>query len=165
MNYQDIKKPAYYAYKYLNELGNTELQCADSSAMVCKDGNGGVQALVWNFTIDHPGDSVNNQVFYKRLLPSKALPPVEFKLHGLKPGKYNVRIYKTGYQANDPYSAYFEMGSPSQLTLAQVKMLKQQDADDPIEQGTVTVNTSGNFEKQLDIRQNDVFLIRINPAN
>jgi xylan 1,4-beta-xylosidase len=165
MNYQDIKKPAYYAFKYLNQLGNTELQCADSSAMVCKDLNGDVQALVWNFTIDHPGDNVNNQVFYKKLLPAKSLAPVQFKLRGLKPGKYRVSIYKTGYLSNDPYSAYFEMGSPSQLTIAQVKMLKQKDADDPVEQSTVTVNISGNFEKQLAIRQNDVLLIKINRAN
>ena len=164
MNYEDIKKPAYYAFKYLNQLGHNELQCADSSAIVCKDNNGSVQALLWDFTIDHPGDSVNNQVFYKRLLPSKALAPIEFKLHGLKPGKYKVSIYKTGYHANDPYSAYFEMGSPSQLTKEQVKTLKQKDADEPIEQSTVAVNASGNFEEQLAIRQNDVLFIKITRA-
>ncbi|MDR6944727.1 GH39 family glycosyl hydrolase [Mucilaginibacter pocheonensis] len=165
MNYQDIKKPAYYAFKYLNQLGNAELQCTDSSAFVCKNGNDEIQALLWDFTIDHPGDSVNNQIFYKRLLPSKPAAPVEFKLQGLKPGKYKLSIYKTGYHANDPYSAYFEMGSPSQLTTAQVKTLKQKDADDPIEQSMVTINTSGNLTKQLAIRQNDVFLIKVNRVN
>jgi len=165
MNYQDIKKPAYYAFKYLNELGNTELSCTDSSAIICKDEKGGVQALVWNFTIDRPKDSINNQVFYKRDLPAKILPPIQLKLHGLKPGKYTVSIYKTGYHANDPYSAYFEMGSPSQLSVAQVKRLKQLDADIPIAQSTVTVNASGNFEKQLNIRQNDVLLVKIKKAD
>lgn len=164
MNYQDIKKPAYYAYKYLNQLGNTELLCADSSALVCKDLNGNVQALVWDFTIDHPGDSVNNQIFYKRLIPAKALAPIRLKLHGLQPGKYMVQIYKTGYHANDPYSAYFEMGSPSQLSREQVKILKKKEADDPIEQITVNINASGNFDKQLAINQNDVLLIKINRA-
>jgi xylan 1,4-beta-xylosidase len=165
MNYQDIKKPAYYAFKYLNELGDTELRCADSSAMVCKDGKGNIQALVWNFTIDHPGDSINNQVFYKRDLPAKSLPPAQFKLRGLKPGKYTVSIYKTGYHANDPYSAYFEMGSPSQLTIAQVKTLKQQDTDNAIEQNTINIGASGVLEKRLNIRQNDVLLIKINRVN
>jgi len=165
MNYQDIKKPAYYAFKYLNELGGTELQTADSSAIVCRDAKSGVQALVWDFTIDHPGDSVNNQVFYKRDLPSISLPHLQFKLRGLKPGKYAVSIYKTGYRANDPYTAYFEMGSPSQLSIKQVKMLKQQDADHPVEQNTVNVTASGILEKQLEMRQNDVLLIKINPVN
>ncbi len=117
--------------------------------------------MVWDFTIDHPGDSVNNQVFYKRRLPSKALAPVTFKLHGLKAGKYKVSVYKSGYHANDPYSAYFEMGSPSQLTRAQVQTLKEKSVDNPIGQSTVVVNAGGNFEEQLPISQNDVLLIKI----
>jgi xylan 1,4-beta-xylosidase len=110
MNYQDIKKPAYYAFKYLNELGHTELHCTDSSAIVCKDAKGNLQVLVWNFTIDHPGDSVNNQVFYKRDLPSKPSPAVHLKIQGVTPGTYTVTIYKTGYRANDPYTAYLNLG-------------------------------------------------------
>jgi len=160
MNYQDIKKPAFYAYKYLNELGS-ELQCMDSSAIVCKDVHGNVQALLWDFTIDHPGDSVNNLVFYKRNLPSKSLPPVQLKLRGLKPGKYMLSVYKTGYQANDPYTAYFNLQSPSQLTVEQVNMLKQHDNDAPVEQLEVYVNLSGKFDKQFAIRQNDVLLISL----
>lgn len=165
INYEDIKKPAFYAFKYLNELGGTELQSTDSSAIICKDGKGDLQALLWDFTIDHPGDSVNNQVFYKRLLPSKALAPVTFKLHGLKPGKYKVNIYKTGYHANDPYSAYFEMGSPSQLTRSQVQTLQEKCADNPLGQSTVVVDRGGNFEQQLPISQNDVLLVKIDRVN
>lgn len=161
MNYQDIKKPAYYAFKYLNQLGKTELKCADSSAMICKDVKGNIQALIWDFTIDHPGDSVNNQVFYKRNLPSKSLPPMHLKLRGLKAGKYILSVYKTGYMANDPYTAYFKMGSPSQLSIEQVKMLKQKDNDVPVERETIVVGASGQFEKQFALRQNDVFFIKL----
>ncbi|MDN5286608.1 MAG: glycoside hydrolase [Mucilaginibacter sp.] len=165
MNYQDIKKPAYYAFKYLHELGDTELSCPDSSAIVCKDAKGNVQALVWDFTIDHPGNSVNNQVFYKRNLPAKSLQPMQLKLQGLRPGKYTLSVYKIGYQANDPYTAYFKLGSPSQLTMEQVSMLRQHGKDAPVEQQEVSVGSSGNFEKQLAIRQNDVLLIKINRIN
>ncbi|TWI95275.1 xylan 1,4-beta-xylosidase [Mucilaginibacter frigoritolerans] len=165
VNYEDIKKPAYYAFKYLNQLGNTELRCADSSAIVCKDTRGNIQALLWDFTIDHPGDSVNNQVFYKRNLPAKPLPPAQLKLHGLKPGKYVLSVYKTGYQENDPYTAYFKLGSPPQLTIEQVKILKQHDKDTPIEHRVVNVNSSGNFDKEFIIRQNEVLLINITRIN
>lgn len=98
----------------------------------------------------------------KRILPSKTLAPVEFKLHGLKRGKYKLSIYKTGYHANDPYSAYFAMGSPSQLTVQQVQILKQKDNDNPVEEKTITVGTSGSFEQQLAISQNDVLLVKFN---
>jgi xylan 1,4-beta-xylosidase len=160
-NYQDIKKPAYYAFKYLNELGNTELSSTDSSAIICKDANGNLQALVWDFTIDHPGDSVHNQVFYKRNLPAKASQAIHLKIKGLTPGKYEVTIYKTGYQANDPYTAYFKMGSPSQLTVEQVKTIKRQDNNQSVEKQTITIGAAGDFEKQLAIKQNDVLLVKV----
>ena len=164
INYQDIKKAAYYAFKYIHELGGTELGCADSSAIVCKDADGNVQALIWDFTIDHPGDSVHDQVFYKKDLPPKPSVAVRLRLSGLAPGKYVVSIYKTGYQANDPYTAYFEMGSPSQLTPAQVKMLKQQDSDIPVQRYNVNIGAGEDFNRQLELRQNDVVLIKINHA-
>jgi xylan 1,4-beta-xylosidase len=161
MNYQDIKKPAYYAFKYLNALGHTELNCADSSAIICKDTKGNLQALVWDFTIDHPGDSVHNQVFYKRNLPAKTSPTINLKIKGLAPGKYVVTVCKTGYGANDPYTAYFKLGSPSQLTVEQVKAIKQQDNDQPVEKQTIEIGASDNFEKQLSIKQNDVLLVKV----
>jgi xylan 1,4-beta-xylosidase len=164
VNYEDIRKPAYYAFKYVHELGGTELLCADSSAIICKDADGNMQALIWDFTIDHPGDSVHNQVFYKRDLPPKSAPPVGLRLHGLQPGKYVVSIYKTGYQANDPYTAYFKMGSPSQLTPGQVKMLKQQASDNPVERYIIHIGAGGDLNRRVNLRQNDVVLIKINHA-
>ncbi|OCX54743.1 glycoside hydrolase [Mucilaginibacter sp. PPCGB 2223] len=160
MNYQDIKKPAYYAFKYLNELGSTELACADPDAFVCKDAKGNLQALLWDCTIDRPRDSVNNQVFYKRDLPAKPLPAIHLKLRDIKTGKYRLSIYRTGYQANDPYTAYFKMGSPGQLSREQVKTLKQLSDDQPVEQQVIEVNAKGNFERDINLRQNDVILVK-----
>jgi len=160
INYEDLKKPAYYAFKYLNQLGKTELKTADSSAIICKNDHG-VQALIWNFTIDHPGDSVHNQVFYKRDLPSKDAPPVNLKLKGLKRGKYTVDIYKTGYGVNDVYTAYYKIGSPSQLTRDQVKILKRQNSEEPISTKIFVVNGTGLLEEKVPFKQNDVLLIKI----
>jgi len=165
MNYQDIKKPAYYAFKYLNQLGSTELACADSDAFVCKDAKGNLQALLWDCTIDRPQDSVNNQVFYKRDLPAKSLPVVHLKLKDIKAGKYRLSVYKTGYQANDPYTGYFKMGSPSQLTKEQVKTLKQLSNDRPVEQQLIQVSAKGNFEHYINLRQNDVVLVKLDRIN
>jgi xylan 1,4-beta-xylosidase len=165
INYEDIKKPAFYAFKYLHELGATELLTKDSSAIVCKDDKGNLQALIWDFTIDHPGDTVNNQVFYKRDLPAKTLPPVKLLAAGLKPGKYMLRIYQTGYGVNDPYFTYLKLGSPGQLTREQVLLIKRQNSDKPAEQMTISINSSGRFEKQLPFRQNDVFLLTLARVN
>ncbi|MEN0054116.1 MAG: glycoside hydrolase [Mucilaginibacter sp.] len=165
MNYQDIKKPAYYAFKYLNQLGDTELMAADSSAIICKDTKGNLQALIWNFSIDDKRDSVNNQVYYKRDLPTKALPEIKFIAQGLKAGNYRLQVFQTGYGINDPYSAYLKLGSPTQLTAEQVNMIKQQNVDKPILQNNVKLNAGGKIEKHLPMRQNDVLLITLDRIN
>lgn len=165
MTYQDIKKPAYYAFKYLNDLGSTQLNCADSSAIVCKDAKGNLQALVWDFTIDHPGDSVNNQVFYKRNLPAKAASPLFLKLNGIKPGEYLLSIYRTGYQSNDPYTSYFKMGSPNQLSTKQVNTLKQVSKNAPEEKQSITIKADGHFSKEINLKQNDVVMVKLDRVN
>jgi xylan 1,4-beta-xylosidase len=53
----------------MNKLGNTELANEDASSWACKDEKGNVQVLLWDFTNTHPGESVNNQVYYVRDLP------------------------------------------------------------------------------------------------
>ncbi|WP_448702880.1 glycoside hydrolase [Mucilaginibacter sp. AW1-3] len=160
LNYQDIKKPSYYAFKYLNQLGNIALKSNDSSAIACKDARGNIQLLLWNFRITHPGDSVNDQVFYKRDLPAQKLPDVKISIKNMAPGTYKMYLHKTGYHANDAYSTYFAMGSPLQLSKQQVSQIKQANNDKP-ELITVKVTANGIFEKQLPMRQNDVYLVEL----
>ena len=50
MNYEDLKKPAFYAFKFLNELGQSELKNADPASWVCLNPDHSVQALFWNYT-------------------------------------------------------------------------------------------------------------------
>lgn len=48
INLQNIPKPTYYAYKFMNELGEKELKNKDAGSYVCKSENG-LQALVWDY--------------------------------------------------------------------------------------------------------------------
>ena len=66
LNYQTIKKPAYYSYQFLNRLGNNEVKNADQASWICKNENGDIQTLFWDFTLTKPTDSVNNQIYYRR---------------------------------------------------------------------------------------------------
>ena len=47
-NYQDIRKPSFFAYQFVRRLGDTELLTSDPDAWVCRDDKGGVQALFWD---------------------------------------------------------------------------------------------------------------------
>ncbi len=160
LNYQGINKPAFYAYKFLNQLGNTELMNNDSCSWACKDDNGNIQLLLWDFTYTLP-DSVNNQDYYIRDLPAKSKGKVEINIAGIPAGKYEINIYQIGYHVNDPYTNYFDMGRPNQLTKEQVQKIKELNDGSAIYCEKIKVKTGVPFLKELEIRENDVFLITI----
>jgi xylan 1,4-beta-xylosidase len=161
INYQDIKKAAYYAYKYLNKLGDRELQNTDAASWACKDNKGNVQLLLWDFTRTLPDDSINNQVYYKRDLPSKEKGTVSATIKNLQPGQYKVNIYKTGYRTNDAYTTYRDMGSPDQLTRPQVAQIKQKNDDKPVSSKTITVGAGRSYTESLPLRENDVYFLSL----
>ena len=159
LNYQDLPKPAFYAYKFLNQLGDTELENADPASFVCRDASGNVQVLFWDFTITHPGPSIINQEFYLADQPARALPAVEVHLQGLKPGMYKLQGRKVGYRANDVQSAWRDLGSPSQLTRAQVAVLQRASDGTPQLEAFVDVKADGMFTHRFEMRENDVWFV------
>jgi xylan 1,4-beta-xylosidase len=161
LNYQDIKKPAYYAYQFLNKLSNTQLNITDTASIASKDNNGNVQLLFWNFTITHPGDSVNNQVYYKRDLPSKQIEPVQIAVKNLSAGTYKLEVYKVGYRSNDAYSAYYDMQSPSQLTRQQVELIKKAADGKPVATSMLKISNKGELKRTFPMRENDVYFISL----
>jgi len=161
LNTQGINKPAFYSYKFMNNLGNKELVNADSTSWVCKDEKGNVQILLWDFTNTHPGDSVNNQVYYTRDLPSKQKGKVKITISGIRKGAYTLEIYKVGYQVNDAYSTYLSMNKPHQLTKQQVTQIKKQNDGSPVASETIQVKGEGTFTKELDLRENDVYFLNL----
>lgn len=160
MNYQDIKKPAFYAYQYLNQLGTTELKNTDSQSIACKDPQGNMQLLCWDFTITHPGDSVNDQVYYKRDLRAKSTGSIQITIQDLPAGKYKLTTYRVGYRVNDAYSTYFDLHSPSQLSRDQVSWIKQANNGAAISSTSINVGQKG-ISKTIPMRQNDVYLFKI----
>jgi Beta-xylosidase len=161
LNLQGINKPAFYSFEYMNMLGKTELENADSRSWACKDDNGNMQLLLWDFTNTHPGDSVNNQVYYIRDLPAKAKGKVKVALSHLPEGAFTLEIYKVGYRTNDAYSSYYDMGRPGQLTRQQVEVIKKKNDGSAVVTETVQIKANGTFSKELDIRENDVFLLSL----
>lgn len=159
LNYQGIKKPAYHAYSFLNRLGETELANSDSSSWACKSESGGFQVLLWDYTYTHPGDSVLNQMFYVRDLPSKPKGKLTVEVANVPPGKYRLEIYRTGYRVNDPYTAYLFMGRPDQLTRQQVETLKEKSSGEPATVENVKADRKGVVRKTLDLNENDVYLL------
>lgn len=158
---QGIPKSAFYAYKYLNKLGKTELKNSDARSWASKTDNGGIQVLCWDFTNTHPGDSVHNQKYYIQDLPSKSKGKVTVKVLNVPEGKYTLEIFKVGYRVNDAYTEYVDMGKPQQLNRQQVDVLKKNNDGSAISTETIEVKANQPFTKELDIRENDVLLLNL----
>ena len=103
----------------------------------------------------------SNGTFFSKLVPNAASAPVKLQVTGLRPGKYRLTVNRTGYKVNDAYSAYIEMGSPKELSKAQLAKLQDLTRDVPETNRVVSVPRSGSVAVDLPMRSNDVALVKL----
>jgi xylan 1,4-beta-xylosidase len=157
---QGINKPVFYAYQFLNKLGNIELANKDPESWVCKDSEGNIQVLAWDYTYTLP-DSINNQQYYIRDLPAKSKGKLKVNITGVPEGNYALEIYKVGYRSNDAYTSYVDLGRPDQLSKEQVEQIKKLNNGAPVSSEIIKVKAGSAFSKELDICENDVFFLNL----
>lgn len=162
LNYQAIRKPAYFSFLFLNQLGPTELKNDDGKSWATLKPDGSVQVLLWDYTFTLP-DGINDQQYYVRVLPAKSKGNVAVQIGGLHEGNWELKIYRVGYRQNDAHTAYIDMGSPRQLSKARVEALKAAASGAPAASDSIHVPASGVFEKELPLRENDVVLLELTP--
>ena len=160
LNPQGIRKPAYFAYKYLHQLGQRELPTGDAETIATWDGST-FKALVWHF--QQPQQAQSNRSFYTRVQPASPAPGIRLALKGLRPGNYRVTIHRTGFDANDAHTAYLRMGSPATLDATQLAQLRERTTDRP-STDKLLVGPSGTGELAVPMHDNDVVLIELAPA-
>ena len=158
INFQGLRKPSFYAYQFLNRLGVEELNSNDTASWTTRNKNG-VQILLWDYSPTETEES--NQVFYKKDLPAKNIGKVAVNIENLPKAKYKMNVYKVGYHVNDVYTDFLKIGSPKHLTREQVKKLASENDGKPIESSNVNVSGKKAFTKELDLRENDVYLITL----
>ena len=155
MNLDGIRKPAWFAYKYLHALSGKEIPVADRQTIAASDGRR-TAALIWDWS--QPQQDVSDRPFYTRVHPSTAAIPARVAFQHLKPGAYWLSVRRTGFRHNDPQTAYLEMGSPAKLTRRQISKLQQLTRDLPETRRLVRVGRGGNYVVTIAMRSNDVVL-------
>jgi xylan 1,4-beta-xylosidase len=157
MTPQGIRKPAWFAYKYLNSLGDRELPTGDEQSIAAIKG-GTVQILAWRDSL--PDQQVSNRPFFTKIRPAADAAPLATAVHGLAPGRYRVSIRTTGFRHNDAYSAYLEMGRPAALTAEQLTQLKSLTEDRPVI-SIIDVGADGVANIRFPMRDQDVVLMEL----
>lgn len=153
---EGIRKPVYFAYKYLHALQGQELSSSDASTWAATDGTT-VSAVVWDW--QQPEQPVSNRPFFTKPLPATEARPVQLRLTHLAPGSYRLKARRTGFKANDAHTAYLEMGSPASLDAKQLARLQALTTDAPEIDRRVRVERDGRLSLDLPMRSNDVVLV------
>jgi len=162
MNLQGIRKPAYFAYRFLRQLGDQDLKTDDPQAWVTRSRDGSVQVLLWDYSPIVPPQGENDQTFYKKELPTTSKGMVHVQLDHVPAGRYRVSTYSTGYEHNDAYTAYLRLGAPAQLTPAQVESLQKSAKGSPDTVKDVK-GSGGIYQADIPLRANDVWLVVLTP--
>ncbi|WP_338111774.1 GH39 family glycosyl hydrolase [Sphingomonas naasensis] len=160
INREGIRKPAFFAYKYLNLLRGREVPTADPQSWI-GSAEGRTAVLLWDW--QQPKQALSNRPFFTRLLPAQKTRPAKLRFAGLAPGSYRVTVRRTGFKANDAHSRYLEMGSPASLSAAQLAELRGLTRDLPETRATVRVGKAGSYMLRVPMRTNDVVLALIEP--
>lgn len=158
LNFQGLRKPAFYAYQFLNKLGDVELTSDALETWACRDDRG-VQLLFWKFVA--PATQESDQKLFKRDLPAKEWGKVSVTVAGLPPGSYLVSVYRVGYQVNDVYADYLKMGSPANLSRSQLGELAANNDGRAVETQDIRIRGGETFVRDVLLRENDVYLITV----
>ena len=158
INFQGLRKPSFYAYQFLNRLGDDELKSDDSDSWITRSKNG-LQILFWNYS--PPKTIESDQVFYKKEFLAKDFGKVAVRISDLPVGNYQLKVYKVGYQINDVYSDFLKLDAPNHLKREQVTQLAKKNDGRPLENSAVNIGSKHRFSKEINLRENDVFLITL----
>ena len=161
INREGIRKPAFFAYKYLNLLRGREVPSNDAQSWIATEGNR-TAVLLWDW--QQPKQTLSNRPFFTKVLPARSAAPAELRFAGLAPGTYRLSIRRTGFKANDAHTRYLEMGSPATLSASQLAELQQLSRDVPETTRTVRVARSGTYALRVPMRSNDVVLALLEPV-
>ena len=161
MNREGIRKPAWFAYKYLHALAGNEVPVTDTQTWAATNGTQ-LSAVIWNFS--QPHQDVSNHPFYSHIVPAQDAPPATVTITHLHPGHYRLQVHRTGFHANDAYSAYIEMGSPNALTPTQLAHLTDLTRDQPETNHIITIDKSGTYHLTLPMHTNDITLVTLDPS-
>lgn len=167
LTWQGLPKPAYYAYRFLDQLGDTELKCADENVWATRDNAGGTQLIVWDY--HQPELDAPDSIFFTRDLMAKPVGLTHLSIAGLSAKSHTVKVTRVGYRHNDIYDAYLDAGSPAGqpgkgylMTDETLTKLRPACSGEP-ETRNIDVQQGQPLTLDLPMNENDVYSVIIDP--
>ncbi|MCD8154818.1 MAG: helix-turn-helix domain-containing protein [Clostridiales bacterium] len=127
LNTRGIKKPAYYAYRFLSRQGKYML-CADKSSMVTTNGNNNYSIVCHNYRhLNYryylsPEDSLNPGKL-SLLYEDNQSREMNFQLKNVKNGRYKVKTYSVSPEHGSAQEEWQKIGAVGVLNQQEVEYL------------------------------------------
>ncbi len=158
LNLQSLKKPAFYAYKYLNQLKGPELKIADQKAWFSRNEDG-IRGIFWE--LDLSEQSGSNQKYFQKVITAQAQEEVSIKVKNLPAGNYQITTYSIGYQQNDIYSYYLNNYAQCPFNKTIEEELKLNNRDQPLVVESILVKKGQTISLVYTLNKNQVIYIKI----
>lgn len=154
-----IRKPAFFAYKYLHALEGETIASADQESMMSTNGQD-FTGVLWDF--EQPVQNLPDHPFYTKVLSDHPSVPIDLTVtHLISGAAYRLEVHRTGYDANDAYTAYLRMGAPKNLNQPQIAHLNYLTRDTPKSVEILRANEDGTVRVHVAMRSNDVVLVTL----
>ncbi len=164
LNYDGLKKPGFFAYKFLAELQKHQYPSSDQRLLATKSGDK-VTLVTWDYT--EPVLTEPNNPFFHKDQPPQKLGDRRIELSGLQPGSYRIELTAAGYQQNDVFAEYLALGKPKgngpSLDEKTLERLRKVTTGKPIRTLTADADSNGKLTFEVPMRTNDCWLIQIRP--
>lgn len=125
INYQGIKKPAYHAYRFLNNLGITEIARGDNY-IVTKNADEKCSILAYNYESDTIKTAVPMAKTYReaeKIVGQGKERFLNIEVQGFKAGAM-FSVETVSESSGCAMGLYADIGYPSSLTPEQIRILK-----------------------------------------
>lgn len=110
-----LKKPIYYAYKFLNRLGN-KIIFRDKDLIITKDDSGSMQIIIYNYCDFKQGcRDINYEDKYNRYsVFNEKHRKINLIIDGLS-GKYTVNTYRLNKENGSVFDTWETIGAPKSM--------------------------------------------------
>jgi len=126
INYQEIVKPAFHAYRFLNQLGDEKVASTDGAIVTREKVSGKIAALAYNYPPEEkiaiPLTDTLEQA--DALDASGSARNLDLRLRGLPPGTAFL-IETLDQQHGDAVPVWEAMGKPEPPTREQTRLLRE----------------------------------------
>ena len=159
INYQEIAKPAFHAYRMMNELGDELLERTDGAIVTRDKASGRMIALAYNYPVEEKiALPVTDTLAEADALDASGSPrAMEIHLRGL-PANAPFLIETLDHQHGDAVAVWESMGKPEPPNRAQTEVLRE--AAWATKKEVVRADEAGNLDLHRPIAAWSLVLVK-----